>query len=65
MSKEKYQSEKQPKSVDPAFFDGPKKQPFSHFIYNKREGTFLGRNAESWSKLKNVNLNSFFLVFNF
>lgn len=49
MSKEKYPAAQH---VDPAFFDGPQKQKFSTFVYNRREGTILGRNTESWSKIK-------------
>lgn len=48
MSKEKYAHEKQEKySVDPAFFD-QQKRPFQ--FYNKKEGTFLGRDSKSWGK---------------
>lgn len=54
MSKEKYVDEKQEKtSINSAFFDGPQKAPFKfwRYIYNRKEGTILGRNTESWSKL--------------
>lgn len=52
MSKEKYADEYQEKhSVDPAFF-GPQKEPFSRYLYNKKDGTVLGRNTESWGKIE-------------
>lgn len=51
MSKEKYGSEKLERpEIDPAFFDHREKFKLSRFVYNKREGTVLGRDTESWSK---------------
>lgn len=55
MSKEKYADETQEKhSVDPSYYDGPQKNPFSmsRFLYNGKEGTVLGRSAESWGKIE-------------
>lgn len=65
MSKEKYIDDSQEKkSINSAFFDGPRPEPFrlSRFIYNKREGTVLGRNTESWGKIYSIKLTDFFLL---
>lgn len=65
MSKEKYFDDSQDKkSVNSAFFDGPRQEKFklSRFIYNKREGTVLGRNTESWGKIKLINYLIFFAL---
>lgn len=58
MYKDKYES--QMKSENSAFFDRPRSKPFriTEFIYNKREGTVLGRNTESWSKLATITMIS-------
>ena len=58
MTKEKYFDDSQDKkSVNSAFFDGSRHEPFklTRFIYNRREGTVLGRNSESWGKIKSIN----------
>lgn len=50
MSKQKY-AEQEKKSVDPSFFESHRPEPLSRFIYNRKEGTVLGRNFESWGKI--------------
>lgn len=50
MSKRKFTEEKT--SIDPAFFETPKPKTFMQNIYDKKEGTVLGRNAKSWGKIE-------------
>lgn len=64
MTKEKYFDDSQDKkSINSAFFDSPQPEPFklTRFIYNKREGTVLGRNTESWGKIMSINRLIIFL----
>lgn len=54
IAKEKYGSH-QPQ-IDPSFFERRKPPPFklTRFIYNQKDGKFLGRDSESWGKRSGV-----------
>lgn len=50
MSKRKFTEEKT--SIDPEFFDTPKQKTFMQILYDRKEGTVLGRDAKSWGKIE-------------
>lgn len=50
MSQRKFTEEKP--SIDPEFFRTPKQKPFIQILYDRKEGTVLGRNAKSWGKIE-------------
>lgn len=48
MSKRRYVNDENA-PIDPAIYETEKK-PFSKILYDKKEGTVLGRNSKSWGK---------------
>lgn len=57
MSKRKFTEEKT--TIDPEFFETPKQKPFMQILYDKKEGTVLGRNAKSWGKIDSIKNRKF------